>query len=155
MRILNRKIFGLHPKVMLPQSIYVFIFVVITLVGPTKVSIMKLKCIVLNRMWQHDFMMKQIFLSLIFLSENTGRLAKQAGYLGHDSWHTRYIVFHCKSSRTLCIVSALLQQMKIVLFFCNFTKQEKVIILQFFKKCDIVWSSCWLLSEEILHWRVK
>ncbi len=38
-------------------------FIVITLVGPTKVSIMKLKCTVLNRMWQHDFMMKQIFLS--------------------------------------------------------------------------------------------
>ncbi len=25
-------------------------------------------------MWQHDFMMKQIFISSIFLSENTGRL---------------------------------------------------------------------------------
>jgi hypothetical protein len=70
---------------MMPQPIYESIFVVITLVGPTKVSIMKLKCTVLNRMWQHDFMMKQIFLSSIFLSENTGRLAKQAGYLGHDS----------------------------------------------------------------------
>jgi hypothetical protein len=55
------------------------------LVGPTKVSIMKLKCTVLNRMWQQDFMMKQIFFNSIFLSENNGRLAKQAGYLGHDS----------------------------------------------------------------------
>ncbi len=84
MRILNRKILGLHPKVMLPQPIYACNFVVITLVGPTKVSIMKLKCTVLNRMWQHDFMIKQIFFSSIFLSENAGRLAKQAGYIGHD-----------------------------------------------------------------------
>ncbi len=89
MRISNCKIFGLHPKVMLPQNIYACNFVVIILVGPTKVSIMKLKCTVLNRMWQHDFMMKQIFFSFIFLSENTGRLAKHAGYLGHDPWHTR------------------------------------------------------------------
>ncbi len=59
---------------MLPQPIYASIFVVITLVGPTKVSIMKLKCTVQNRMWQHDFMMKQVFINLIFLSENTGRL---------------------------------------------------------------------------------
>jgi hypothetical protein len=50
-----------HPKVMLPQPIYACIFVVITLAGPTKLSIMKLKCTVLNRMWQHDFMKKQIF----------------------------------------------------------------------------------------------
>jgi hypothetical protein len=64
---------------------YASISVVITLVVPAKVSIMKLKCSVLNRMWQHDFMMRQIFLGSIFLSENTGRLAKQAGYLGHDS----------------------------------------------------------------------
>jgi hypothetical protein len=77
MRISNRKIFGFHPKVMLPQPIYAYIFVVITLVGPTKVSIMKLKCTVPNRMWQHDFMMKQIFFSLIFLYENTGQLATQ------------------------------------------------------------------------------
>jgi hypothetical protein len=41
-------------------------------------------------MWQHDFLMKQIFISLIFSSENKGRLAKQAGYPGHDPWHTRY-----------------------------------------------------------------
>jgi hypothetical protein len=60
---------------MLPQPIYASIFVVITLVGPTKVSIMKLKCTVLNRMWQHDFMMKQIFFSSILLSENKGRLS--------------------------------------------------------------------------------
>jgi hypothetical protein len=66
------------------QPIYACVLVVITLVGPTKVSIMKLKGIVLNRMWQHDFMKKQIFFSLIFLSENTGQLAKQAGYPGHD-----------------------------------------------------------------------
>jgi hypothetical protein len=84
MRISNRKIFGLHPKVKLPQPIYACIFVVITLVGPTKVSIMKLKCTVLNKMWQHDFMMKKTFFSSIFLSENTGQLAKQAGYPGHD-----------------------------------------------------------------------
>ncbi len=69
---------------------YACIFVVITLVGPTKVSIMKLKCTVLNRMWQHDFMMKKIFFSSIFLSENTGRLAKQAGNPGHEPLHTRY-----------------------------------------------------------------
>ncbi len=91
MRILNRKIFGLHSKVMLPQHIYACNFVAITLVGPTKVSIMKLKCIVLNRMLQHDFMMKQIFFSSIFLPENTVRLAKQAGYPGHNPWHTRYV----------------------------------------------------------------
>ncbi len=54
------------------------------MVGLTKVSIMKLKCTVLNRMWQYDFMITQIFFSSIFLSENTGRLAKQAGYPGHD-----------------------------------------------------------------------
>jgi hypothetical protein len=96
MRIFNRKFFGLHPKVKLPQPIYACIFVAITLVGPTnviatktKVIIMKLKCTELNRMWQHDFMTKQIFISSIFLSENTGRLAKQAGYLGHNPWHTR------------------------------------------------------------------
>jgi hypothetical protein len=88
---LNRKFFGLHPKVKLPQLFYACIFVVITLVGPAKVSIMKLKCTELNRMWQHDFMTKQIFFSSVFLSENTGRLAKQAGYLGHNPWHTRYI----------------------------------------------------------------
>jgi hypothetical protein len=76
--------FGLHPKVMLPQHIYACNFVVITLVGQTEVSIMKLKYTVLNRMLQHHFMMKQIFVSLIFLSENTGRLAKQAGYPDHD-----------------------------------------------------------------------
>jgi hypothetical protein len=40
-------------------------------------------------MWQHDFLMKQIFFSSIFSSENKGRLAKQAGYLDHDPWHTR------------------------------------------------------------------
>ncbi len=84
MRISNYKIFGLHPKVKMPQPIYECIFVIITLVGPTKVRIMKLKCNVPNRMWQHDFMMKQIFLSSIFLSENAGQLAKQAGYPGHD-----------------------------------------------------------------------
>ncbi len=88
MRISNFKIFRLHPKVMLPQHIYAFNFVVITLVGPTKVSIMNLKCTLQSRMWQHDFMMKQIFFSSIFLSENTVRLAKQAGYPGHDPWHT-------------------------------------------------------------------
>jgi hypothetical protein len=49
------KIFGLHPKVMLPQPFYACIFVVITLVGATKVSNMKLKHTMLNRMWQHDF----------------------------------------------------------------------------------------------------
>jgi hypothetical protein len=54
------KIFGLHPKVMLPQPFYAFI------------------------LWQHDFWMKQIFFSSIFSSENTGQLAKQAGYLGHN-----------------------------------------------------------------------
>ncbi len=68
MRMSNLKIFGLHPKVMLPQHIYACNFVVITLVVPTKVSIMKLKCTVLNRMWQHDFMMKHIFFNSIFLS---------------------------------------------------------------------------------------
>ncbi len=90
MRISNHKIFGLHPKVMLPQHIYACNFVVITLVCPTKVSFMKLKCNLLSWMWQHDFLMKQIFFSSIFLSENKGRLAKQAGYPGHDPWHTRY-----------------------------------------------------------------
>ncbi len=89
MRISNHKIFGLHPKVMLPQHIYACNFVVITLVCPTKVGIMKLKCNLLSRMWQHDFLMKQIFFSLIFLSENKGQLAKQAGYPGHNPWYTR------------------------------------------------------------------
>ncbi len=28
-------------------------------------------------------------ISSIFSSENKGRLAKQAGYLGHDPWHTQ------------------------------------------------------------------
>ncbi len=83
-----------HPKVKLPQPIYACIFVVITLVCPTKVKIMKLKCSVLNRMCQHDFLMKQIFFNSIFLSENTGQLTKQAGYLDHDPWDTRYNVFH-------------------------------------------------------------
>ncbi len=90
MRITIRKIFGLHPKAQFPQPIYAFIFVVIMLVGPTKVSTMKLKCTVLNRMWQHDFIMKQIFFSSIFSSKNTGPVAKQAGYSNHDPWHTRY-----------------------------------------------------------------
>jgi hypothetical protein len=72
---LKPQIFGLHPKAKLPQPIYACIFVVITVVGPTKVSIMKLKSTVLNRMWQHDFMMKQIFFGSIFLSKNTDRLA--------------------------------------------------------------------------------
>ncbi len=84
MRISNYKILGLNPKVMLPEPIYACIFVVITLVGPTKVSVMKLKYTVVNRMWQHDFMMKQIFFSLIIVSENAGQLAKQAGYAGHN-----------------------------------------------------------------------
>ncbi len=66
MRISNSKIFGLNPKVMLPQPIFACIFVVITFVGPTKVSIMKLKCTVVNRMWQHYFMMKQIFFGWYF-----------------------------------------------------------------------------------------
>jgi hypothetical protein len=78
------QIFWASPKVMLPQHIYACNFVVITLVCPTKVSIMKLKCNLLSRMWQHDFLMKQILFSSIFLSENKGRLAKQAGYPGHD-----------------------------------------------------------------------
>jgi hypothetical protein len=75
--------FWASSKIMLPQHIYACNFVVITLVGPTNVSIMKLKYTVLNRMWQHDFMMKQIFFSSIFLSENTCGLAKQVGYSGH------------------------------------------------------------------------
>ncbi len=81
---------------------YACIFVVITLVGPTKVSIMKLKCTKLNRMWQHDFMTKQIFFSSVFLSKNTGRLAKQAGYLGPNPWHTRqtYVLQHCFMLKT-------------------------------------------------------
>jgi hypothetical protein len=49
MRISNRKIFGLHPKVMLPQPIYEFIFVVITLVGSTKVSVANAVLIVIMR----------------------------------------------------------------------------------------------------------
>jgi hypothetical protein len=57
-------------------------FVVIALVGLTKVSILKYKCTLINRMWQHDFMTKQIVFSSIFSSENTGRVAKQAGYPG-------------------------------------------------------------------------
>jgi hypothetical protein len=85
MRILNCKIFGLHPKVMLPQPISASIFVVITLVGPTKVSIMKLICTALKRMWQHDFMMKQIFLGLIFCQKTQAdwqsRLATQVTIL--------------------------------------------------------------------------
>ncbi len=31
------------------------------MVGPTKVSIIKMKCIVQNKLWQHDFIMKKIF----------------------------------------------------------------------------------------------
>jgi hypothetical protein len=85
--------FWAYPKVMLPQPFNACIFVVIALVGPTKESIMKLKHTMLNRMWQHDFWMKQIFFSSIFSSENTGRLAKQAGYLGHNFWHTLYVIF--------------------------------------------------------------
>ncbi len=91
MRISNPKIFGLHLKVMLQQHIYACYFVVISLVCPTKVSIMKLKCNLLSRMWHCDFLMKQIFFSSIFSSENKGRLAKQACFLGHDPWHTRYV----------------------------------------------------------------
>jgi hypothetical protein len=71
--------------------LYVY-FLEITLVGLTKVSIMKLKCTVLNRKRQHDVMMKQIFFSSIFLSENTGRLAKQADYLCHDPLHTGSLI---------------------------------------------------------------
>jgi hypothetical protein len=44
-----------------------------------------------SRKRKHDFLMKQIFFSSIFSSENKGRLAKQAGYLGHDPWHTLYL----------------------------------------------------------------
>ena len=76
--------FWASSKSHVPQPFYACIFVVITLVGPTKVSIMKLKHTMLNRMWQHDFWMTQIFFSSIFSSENTGQLAKQAGYPGHD-----------------------------------------------------------------------
>jgi hypothetical protein len=84
------QIFWASSKIHVATTFYACIFVVITLVGPTKVSIMKLKHTMLNRMWQHDFWMKQIFFSSIFSSENTGRLAKQAGYPGHDFWHTLY-----------------------------------------------------------------
>jgi hypothetical protein len=87
----NRKIFGLHPKVMLPQHDYECNFVVITLFFPTKVSIMKLKCTVINRMWQHDFLMNPLFFSSIFLSENTGQVAKQAGYPGHNRSLTQMV----------------------------------------------------------------
>ncbi len=59
-------------------------FVVITLAVLTKVSIMKLQCTVINRTWQHDLMMKQIFFSSIF----SGWLAKHAGSPGHNPWHT-------------------------------------------------------------------
>jgi hypothetical protein len=51
---------------MLPQHIYACNFVEITLVCPTKAIIMKLKCNLLSRMWQHDFLMKQIFLVRYF-----------------------------------------------------------------------------------------
>ncbi len=62
------------------DCIYTSIFVVIKLVGPTKVGIIKLKCTVLNRMWQHDFMMKQIFFKFdIFVRKH--RLTGQAGWL--------------------------------------------------------------------------
>ncbi len=78
-----------------------------TLVSPTKVSIMKLKSTLLNRMWQHDFTMKQIIFSLIFLSENTGQLAKQAGYPGHDPWHTRYLISTCvRMHASKCVMHA-------------------------------------------------
>jgi hypothetical protein len=54
----------------------------ITLVGPTNVSIMKLKCTLLNRMWQHDFKMKQIFSIQYFCPKTQAnwlsRLATQA-----------------------------------------------------------------------------
>ncbi len=63
--------------------------------GWSKVSIMKSKCTLLNRMWQHDFVMKQIFYSSLFLSENTGRLAKQTGYPGHNPGHTWYVNTVC------------------------------------------------------------
>jgi hypothetical protein len=43
MRISKRKTFGLLPKVKLPQTIFAGIFIVITMVGPTMVSIIKLK----------------------------------------------------------------------------------------------------------------
>jgi hypothetical protein len=76
MRILNRKFFGLHPKVKLTQPNYACIFVAITMVGPTKVSIMKLKCTELNRMSQHDFMMKQKYFSVRYFCLET-----QAGWL--------------------------------------------------------------------------
>ncbi len=126
MRKLNCKIFGLHPKVMLPQPTYASIFVAITLVGPTKVSIMKLKCTVLNKMWQHDFMMKQIFFSSIFLSENTGWLAKQAGYAGHDPWHTRYNLKFC-AKFDLCLTT-FSQDMK--------SKEERCLNILFQSKID-------------------
>jgi hypothetical protein len=42
-------------KSQVATPIYACIFVVITMVGPTKVRIIKLKCTVLNRMWQHDY----------------------------------------------------------------------------------------------------
>ncbi len=87
------KFLGFIQKSCCHNLFYACIFVVITLVGPTKVSIMKLKHTMLNRMWQHDFWMKLMFFSSIFLSENTGRLAKQAGYLGHNFWHTLYKYF--------------------------------------------------------------
>jgi hypothetical protein len=76
---IERKIFGALSKSQVTTIFLCIHFVVITLVGPTKVSIIKLKCTVLNRMWQHDFMTMQIFFGFIFLSENTGRLAKHAG----------------------------------------------------------------------------
>jgi hypothetical protein len=82
MRISNRKIFGLHPKVNFSQTIYAFISVVIMLVGPTKVSIMKLKCTMLNRMWQHDFKWSKYFSVQYFCpksqSDWLGRLATLA-----------------------------------------------------------------------------
>ncbi len=71
------------------RTLYACIYVVITLVSTTKLSIMKLKSTLLNRMWQHDFIMKQKFFSSKFLSENTGQVARQAGYPGHDPWHAR------------------------------------------------------------------
>ncbi len=119
-RVSNRKFFGLHKKVKLPQPIYACIFVVITL-------------------WQQDFMMKQIFFSSLFLFENTGRLvsrlATQATITGTPgSFHFQTIVSYFENSIYLCTFGS----KKSVYNFVSITYYLKVLNFVWYVSKNII-----------------
>jgi hypothetical protein len=79
MRISNRKIFELNPKVKLPQLIFACIFVVFTLVGPilSKYYEIKMHCAtqdVATRLYDEEYFLVQYFCPK----------PRPTGYPGHD-----------------------------------------------------------------------